>query len=453
MEASPPIVGSNMKEFFGNEVLINNQAGLEIYKAVKDLPIVDYHCHLDQKQIKEDATFSDIGELWLAHDHYKWRAMRFFGVEEKYITGQASYHDKFLKFCEILPRCIGNPLYYWAHFELRQIFGITLPINKDNAEDIYQAANKRLKELSVRKLLKLFNVEYICTTDDPVDSLGDHGVYDGIKVIPTFRPDRAYEPKDYVSELEKAIGRKINKASEYVAALEERLAYFISKGCRISDHGFNKFPSRYINDEEAEALFQRRLELTAEEKELFLGWLLVKLTKMYGKNGIAMQLHINVIRNNNLEMFAKVGKDAGFDLIGKPQDIEDLVTFFNQVKDEERPQTIIYSLNDSNLSSIAALTGAFKNIRIGPSWWFNDSLEGIKRNLAIISEYSFLGNNTGMLTDSRSFSSYSRFDFFRRILSDYIGDKVEKGEYEKEAALSLAKDICYYNSLRLLKGE
>lgn len=352
-----------------------------------------------------------------------------------------------------MPKIIGNPLYYWTHFELKQIFGINKPLNQDTAEEIYKLANEKLRELSVSKILKLFKVEYICTTDDPVDDLIDHGQYGSTKVLPTFRPDKAYDPKAYTPILEKCVNRKIATAKEYVKALEERLDYFVSRGCKISDHGFNKFPSEYISDAEAEKLFSHKDNLNSSEKELFFGWLLIKLVKMYKARNIAMQIHFNVIRNNNKEMIDRCGPDSGFDLIGQPQNIEDLVLFFNQVNDEDRPETILYTLNDSNLSSIAALTGAFRHVRIGPAWWFNDTLEGIKRNISIISEYSVLGTNLGMLTDSRSFSSYSRFDFFRRILCDYVATRVENGEYDIYSATNLIKDICYNNSKHLLEDK
>lgn len=442
-----------MSNFFNERVLLDSELAYQLYQSVKDLPIVDYHCHLNQAAIANDEKFYDIGELWLSRDHYKWRAMRLCDVDEYYITGNATYEEKFYKYAEIMPKLIANPLYYWTHFELKEIFGITSSLNKQNAKEIYKNVNKELNDLSVRKLLNKFNVEYICTTDDPCDDLLNHGTYEGIKVLPTFRPDKAYDPNSYNPLLEKAIGHKINSAKEYINALENRLDYFLSHGCKISDHGFNKFPSLYISDDKAEELFIRKSQLNKEEKELFMGWLLVKLTKLYGARHIAMQIHINVIRNNNIEMFNKVGHDSGFDLIGEPQNIEDLVLFFNQVKDEERPETILYTLNDSNLPALAALTGAFRHVRMGPAWWFNDTLEGIKRNISIISEYSILGNNLGMLTDSRSFSSYSRFDFFRRILSNYIANKVLKGEYDQDSAYQLMKDICYNNSKKILEGK
>lgn len=441
-----------MKAFFGQDMLLSSESAKAIYNHVKGLPIIDYHCHLDQYKIKGDANFSDIGELWLAGDHYKWRAMRLCGVDEEYITGKASFKDKFMKYAEIVPQLIGNPLYYFTHLELRQIFGITEPLNCESAERIYKKANEKLKSLTVLDLLKLFRVEYIATTDDPCDDLKAHGVYGNITVAPTFRPDKAYNPSDYTIKLEVATGKKITTAAGYFSALTERLDYFVNKGCVITDHGFERFPDVYIDDSVAEKLFARRGELNGAEKEQFFGWLIVKLAKEYKKRNLTMQLHFAVIRNNNAEMLAYCGADSGFDLIGEQQSVKDVIKFFNQISDEERPNTVLYTLNDSNLAALACVTGAFKNVRMGAAWWFNDALQGIKRNLAIIAEYSVLGTNLGMLTDSRSFSSYSRFDFFRRILSDYIGSKVEAGEYDEKAAKTLAENICYNNAKRVIEN-
>ena len=434
-----------MKKFYGDDLLLDSPYAETIYAQVKDLPIIDYHCHLDQRKIAENAEFSDIGELWLSGDHYKWRAMRLCGVEERYLTGNASYHDKFIKYAQIVPLLAGNPLYYWTHMELKQIFGINEPLCSESAERIYNAANKTLRSLRVRDLLKKYKVEYVATTDDPCDDLSAHGNYGGTAVAPTFRPDKAYNPIEYTAKLEKAVGRSITTAAEYLNALIERLDYFVSKGCKITDHGFERFPSEYADDDTAEKLFGRRDTWMQKEQEKFFGWLLCKLTREYGKRGLIMQIHFAVVRNNNGEMFGKRGADCGFDLIGEPQSVKDIIEFFNRVSDGERPLTVLYTLNDSNLSAIAAVTGAFRNVRMGAAWWFNDTVEGIRRNLETIAEYSCLGTNFGMLTDSRSFSSYARFDFFRRILADYLGKLADSGEYPIESAIQTAKDICYYN--------
>lgn len=435
-----------MKKFFSEQLLIDHSCGLEIYQAVKNLPIIDYHCHLDQNKIATDAGFSDIGELWLAGDHYKWRAMRLCGVDEKYITGNASYKEKFLKYAEILPKMAGNALYYWTHMELSQIFGICEPLNKASAERIYEQANKVLKTTTVSSLLKRFDVEYVATTDDPIDSLSAHGKYGNTQVSPTFRPDKIYSlDGEYLKKLGEAAGIEIKTLSDMLTALENRLDYFVEKGCRISDHGFEKFPKAYASEGEAVEYFERRETLSVEEKDKLFGYLLVWLSKQYAKRNILMQIHFTVIRNNNPQMFARCGVDSGFDLLGEEQPVKDVVKFFAQIPDEERPQTVLYTLNDANLAALAAVTGAFRKVRMGAAWWFNDTVEGIRKNLKTIAEYSALGTNFGMLTDSRSFSSYARFDFFRRILSDYLGGLVAKGEYDIQSAKEIAQDICYNN--------
>ena len=440
-----------MKKFYGEKLLLGSESAEKIYAAAKDLPVIDYHCHLDQNKIKDNATFSDIGELWLAGDHYKWRAMRLCSVDEEYITGSASFHDKFIKYAQILPQLVGNPLYYWSHLELKQIFGICEPLNAESAERIWEQANEKLKGLCVQDLLKQFKVEYVATTDDPCDNLSVHGKYGNTTVVPTFRPDKLYSlDEGYLKELGKSAGVEIQSLDGLLTAISKRLEYFVSKGCKISDHGFEKFPKRYADRSEAESLFARRKTLNAEEKDAFFGFLLVWLAKEYAKRNLVMQLHFAVIRNNNRIMYEQCGADSGFDLISEEQSVKDLILFFNQVSDDERPQTVLYTLNDNNLSAIAAVTGAFRKVRMGAAWWFNDTVEGIRKNLSVISDYSALGNNLGMLTDSRSFSSYCRFDFFRRILSDFLGSFVEKGEYPLTAAIQTAKNICYYNAKEVL---
>lgn len=440
-----------MKVFFKDEVFLGNAASEIIYESIKDLPIIDYHCHLDEKLIAGNAGFENIGQLWLAGDHYKWRAMRLCGVDEEYITGRASFHDKFLKYAEILPQLVGNPLYYWTHLELKQIFGICEPLNAENAERIWVQANEKLKDLCVQDLLRQFQVEYVATTDDPTSELSAHGKYGNTTVAPTFRPDKLYSlDEGYIEELGKSAGVEIKSLDDLLSAISKRLDYFVSKGCRISDHGFEKFPKRYATYEGAKTLFRERNQLTAEEKDVFFGFLLVWLAKEYAKRNMVMQLHFAVVRNNNSAMFAQCGVDSGFDLIAEEQSVKDLIAFFNQVSDDERPETVLYTLNDNNLSAIACITGAFRHVRMGAAWWFNDTVEGIRKNLSVISEYSALGTSLGMLTDSRSFSSYVRFDFFRRILADFLGNFTERGEYPLEAAIQTASNICYYNAKEVL---
>lgn len=399
-----------MKEFFGENYLLQGESAKKIYSAIKDLPIIDYHCHLDEKAIKADKTFSDIGELWLSGDHYKWRAMRLCGVSEDYITGYRSFIDKFNKFAEILPSLCGNPVYAWAHMELKQIFGINKPLNRGTADEIWNEANEKLKNLSVRKLLKKFNVEYIATTDDPYSALENHGDIGGVKVRPTFRADSRFN--EGVSKQE----------------LEKRLDYFVSKGCKIADYGFD-----FVNENDENLL-----------------WLIENCYK----RKMILQLHFGTFRNVNSVMLKTCGKDSGFDIMRGGIDVDALV----KVLDKENtklgglPTIVVYPLNDYDLRAVATLTGAFPTVKVGAAWWFNDTLGGIKRQLETVAEYSVLGTQFGMLTDSRSFSSYVRFDYYRRILSSFIGEKVDGGEYDEASAEKLAKNIAYYNIKEALNG-
>lgn len=438
--------------FFDDNLLLYNEAGKALYNHVRALPIIDYHCHLDQKKIASDDTFSDIGELWLSGDHYKWRAMRLNGVDEYYITGGANFHDKFLKYAEIVPSLIGNPLYYWTHLELKQVFGIDIPLNKDSAEGIYAMANEKLKDLSVQGLLNLFNVQFIATTDDPIDDLLAHKAYGNINVTPTFRPDKLFDfDEKYIQKLGEVADIKIKKLDDLLQALSLRLDYFVKKGCRMADHGMDRFPISYATKDEADVLFSKCKELSDEEKDCLKGYLLVWLSKEYAKRNMTVQLHIAVTRNVNPATFEICGVDSGFDVISEMPMVQNVLGFFKQINDNERPNTILYTLNDANLSALACLSGAFRNVKMGAAWWFNDTVEGIRRNLKVISEYASLGNNLGMLTDSRSFSSYCRFDFFRRILCDYVGNLVEKGEYDSKSAKMLVENICYYNAKRMVE--
>ena len=452
MVVSMPTVVSNMKKFFDENVLLDNQVAVDLYNQVKDLPIIDYHCHLDQDKIAHNASFNDIGELWLSGDHYKWRAMRLCDVDEHYITGNANDEEKFYKYAEIMPKLIGNPLYYWTHFELQKVFGIYEPLNKETAHDIYQRANKVLKNKTVRSLLKEFNVEYIATTNDPLEKLNNHGDYDGIKVRPTFRPDKLLTlDNDYLKELSKLTKINIKTIKDLKKAICVRLDYFVSNGCKISDHGFLDFPKDIADEEEASHLFEYRNVLDKKGRGYLFGHLLHFLMQEYKKRDMVVQLHFAVTRNINTSMYRKVGVDAGFDVIASEINYQSLIKFLDSLDDEHRPTMILYSLNPNTIAPLACISGAYRHVYVGAAWWFNDTLNGIKRNLDLTAEYALLGNNLGMLTDSRSFSSYVRFDFFRRILCSYIANKVEAGEYDINEANKLAKDICYNNIKNLLK--
>ena len=441
-----------MKKFFDENVLLDNQIAIDLYKEVKDLPIIDYHCHLDQDKIANDTSLANIGSLWLKGDHYKWRAMRLCDVDEHYITGKASDEEKFCKYAEIMPKLIGNPLYYWTHFELQKVFGIYEPLNKDTAHDIYQRANKVLKNKTVRSLLKEFNVEYIATTNDPLEKLNNHGDFDGIKVRPTFRPDKLLTlDSAYLKELGELTNIDIKTIKDLKRAISVRLDYFVNKGCKISDHGFLDFPVDIANEEEANYLFDYRNVLDKKGRSCLFGYLLRFLMEEYKKRDMVVQLHFAVTRNINTSMYQKVGVNAGFDVIASEINYQSLIKFLDSLDDEHRPTIILYSLNPNTIAPLACISGAYRHVYVGAAWWFNDTLNGIKRNLDLTAEYALLGNNLGMLTDSRSFSSYVRFDFFRRILCSYIANKVEAGEYDINEASKLARDICYNNIKNLLK--
>ena len=437
-----------MKKFFGEDALLGSGSAAALYVQVKDLPIIDYHCHLDASQIAADAPLGDIGELWLAHDHYKWRAMRLCGVDERLITGDASWEEKFLAYASVVPQLIGNPLYYWTHLELKQIFGIDCPLNARTAADVYARANEKLKTLTVRALLGQFRVRYVATTNDPTESLDCVGKYGDLLVAPTFRPDRLFSQREkFLGELGACTGGKIGTLAQLCAALSARLDLFCSKGCKLADHGFYAFPHSYASEKEAEALFARRDSLSAQENDALTGYLFLWLAREYAKRGMLLQMHFSVVRNVNSKIFALNGPDSGCDVFTNGVRGEDVIAFLDRLGGEG-PEIVLYSLDPGAVPMLATITGAFRKVRMGAAWWFNDTAEGIRDNLSKLAEYSCLGTHLGMLTDSRSFSSYSRFDFFRRLLCDYVGGMVERGEYAQEDAEKLVRDICYDNVAR-----
>lgn len=437
-----------MKKFFGEDALLGSGSAAALYAQVKDLPIIDYHCHLDASQIAADAPLGDIGELWLAHDHYKWRAMRLCGVDERLITGDASWEEKFLAYASVVPQLIGNPLYYWTHLELKQIFGIDCPLNARTAADVYARANEKLKTLTVRALLGQFRVRYVATTNDPTESLDCVGKYGDLLVAPTFRPDRLFSQREkFLGELGACTGGKIGTLAQLCAALSARLDLFCSKGCKLADHGFYAFPHSYASEKEAEALFARRDSLSAQENDALTGYLFLWLAREYAKRGMLLQMHFSVVRNVNSKIFALNGPDSGCDVFTNGVRGEDVIAFLDRLGGEG-PEIVLYTLDPGAVPMLATITGAFRKVRMGAAWWFNDTAEGIRDNLSKLAEYSCLGTHLGMLTDSRSFSSYSRFDFFRRLLCDYVGGMVERGEYAQEDAEKLVRDICYDNVAR-----
>ncbi len=436
-----------MKDFFASDLLLNTPAARALYDTVRDLPIIDYHCHLNEKEIAADRAFTSLGELWLGGDHYKWRAMRLCGVDEKYVTGDASYDEKYRKYAEIFPRLGGNPLYYWTQMELALIFGIREPLGPDTADSILARANEKLAGLHVSDLLNRFKVEYIATTDDPVSDLAAHGTYGDTRVAPTFRPDRMIGlDETALSELATASGIETDTLAGLKAALAARLAYFRAHDCRIADHGMDFLPIADCGEDVAAALYARRASLTTEEKWTLSSHLIYYVAGLYAREGMVMQLHFATFRNVNTAQFAAVGRDAGYDIMRGLVDTDRLVHFLDTLNARgELPKTVLYSLNPACVPALCTLSGAFPHVRVGAAWWFNDTVLGIKRQIETVAEYAVLGNNLGMLTDSRSFASYARFDFFRRILADVVGGWVERGEYDMNHAKQLMYGVCYGN--------
>ena len=448
------------------DLLLTNETAKRLYDGVKALPIYDYHCHLSPKEIYEDKPCTDIGELWLSGDHYKWRLMRAAGIDEYYITGGAGYREKFIKYAEACELAAGSPLYAWNEMELYLIFGIEEPLTARNAKDIYARANDFLKEnaISPRKLIKKFDVRFIGTTDDVAEPLTWHekiaadSSFDA-KVSPSFRCDRllllkAPGYREYIGKLANTCGKEINTLEELLGAIDDRIEYFAAHGCRMSDAGIPDFPSRIAEAPEAGATFEKAMRgepISWFEYSGFLGFMFVYLGRAYKAHGFVMQLHLAVARNINDSLYKLCGPDSGGDCIGDRISVRDIAMIFNAIADGgDMPQTVIYTLEPSMTGLFAAIAGSFRNVRLGAAWWFCDHKRGIRRVLETVSETGYLGSFAGMLTDSRSFLSYARHDYFRRILCSYLGELVESGEYPEESAAILAEALSCGNTARLV---
>lgn len=454
-----------MKKFLDGDFLLNSQTAKRLYRSyARDLPIIDYHCHLNPKEIYEDKRFKNISELWLGEDHYKWRLMRCFGVEERFITGDASDKEKFFEWVRTLQSAIGNPLYHWSHLELKNYFGYDGVICSENAEEIWNLCNEKLAspDFSARKLIERSSVEVICTTDDPADDLKWHKKIAesdfSVKVLPSFRPDKALniENPDYCDYL-KCLG-DIKSFADLKNALEKRLDYFISLGCKVSDHALEEVPFEPADEKETERIFNNRLNKkmpSDKESKQFKFALLMFLCEQYSKRNIVMQIHFGVIRNISERVYNSLGADAGVDAIGNKVSIKSLAAFLNAAdKKESLPKTVLYSLNDEDNAAIDSVIGAFESaeakgkIQHGSAWWFNDHKKGISEHLTTLAAEGHLAVFIGMLTDSRSFLSYTRHEYFRRILCDIIGSWVENGEYPENEKLlkEIIQNISYYNA-------
>ena len=463
-----------MKPFIHNDFLLQSETAKHLYHGfAKNLPIIDYHCHLDPKMIADDHQFSSITELWLGGDHYKWRALRANGVEERYITGSASDWEKFQKWAETIPYTMRNPLYHWTHLELKSCFSIDKVLNPDTAKKIFDECNEKLrsKEFSARNLMRHYNVETVCTTDDPIDSLEYHKQIceSGfeVKVLPTWRPDRAMaveQPlvfREYIDKLSSVSGITINSFETIIQALLVRHKYFDQHGCRLSDHGLEEFYAEDYTDSEIETIFQKVYnggELSELEIRKFKSAMLIEFGKMDADTGWAQQFHYGVIRNNNSKMFKLIGADTGYDSITQVMTAKSMARYFDKLCSMDKlTKSIIYNLNPSDNAMVATMIGNFQDgsvpgkIQFGAGWWFLDQKDGMEQQMNALSLQGLLSRFVGMLTDSRSFVSSARHEYFRRIMCNLIGTDVERGEIpvsEMQRIEQMVADISYYNAKR-----
>ena len=460
--------------FLNEDFLLNNETAKTLYhQYAKAAKIADYHCHIDPKEIFEDRRFENIAQLWLGGDHYKWRIMRSNGVNERYITGDAPDREKFRKFAEALPRCIGNPMYHWCHLELKNYFGYEGELNGETAQEVWELTQKALAEnpkLSARGLIQKSNVAMIGTTDDPLSDLAWHKKLRedksfSVKVCPSFRPDPAlniHKPgfAEYIRRMEDVSGVCIKTVKDVCRALDKRMVYFDEMGCRAADHGLDYVMYREADEETLNAIFAKGMEgerISREEAEMYQTAVLLHCGRSYRKYGWAMQLHFSCMRDPNERMFSKMGSDTGFDCMAVTDSCSALYQLMNAWEREDNlPKTILYSLNPADDQWIDTLLGAFQSdelpgkIQHGSAWWFNDNKVGMQNQLTSLANLGILGNFIGMLTDSRSLLSYARHEYFRRILCNLMGEWVEKGEYPANIPFlgSLVQDICYYNAKR-----
>ncbi len=462
-----------MKKFMDEDFLLSTESAKKLYHEYAEvMPVLDYHCHINPQEIYEDRKFENITQVWLGGDHYKWRQMRSNGVDERYITGDATDREKFQKWAETLEMAIGNPLYHWSHLELKRYFGYEGNLSGETAEEVWNLCNEKLSQddMTVRNLIKKSNVTLICTTDDPVDSLEWHkkiaedDTFD-VQVLPAWRPDKAMnlEKPDYVeylAKLSEVSNVQIHSFASLIEALKNRMDFFAENGCSVSDHGLEYVMYVPASNEEIEVIFAKRLAggtISREEELKFKTAYMVALGKEYNKKNWVMQLHYGVRRDNNRRVFDALGPDAGIDCINNFAPSSEMAAYLNALAiTDELPKTILYSLNPIDNASIGTIIGCFQDssaagkIQQGSAWWFNDHKTGMTDQMISLANLGLLGNFIGMLTDSRSFLSYTRHEYFRRIMCVLIGGWVENGEYpaDYKALEKIVKGISYNNAVK-----
>lgn len=458
-----------MEKFMDQDFLLSTPTAKWLYHEVAEkMPIIDYHCHINPKEIAEDRKFHNISEVWLGGDHYKWRQMRFGGIPEDVITGDAGPKEKFRAFASVLPRLIGNPMYHWSHLELKRVFGIEEPLTADNADEIYEKCNKVLAQYSARGLMRKFHVKAVCTTDDPCDDLHWHEVIANdntmeIKVLPAFRPDKAINIEkegfaDYICKLSELTGIKIQCTQDVVEALSQRIDFFAAHGCLCADHGQDycmyEKPDQAIADQAFRTAMEHKCP-AKKEADVYKTMVTIACARKYVSKNWVMQIHFGCLRDNNKLQFARLGADTGYDAVNSRSGVENVAPLLNAFAENEGlPKMILYSLNPCDNTALVTIAGCFQGggisgrIQQGSGWWFNDNRTGMRSQLTELANNGMLGCFVGMLTDSRSFLSYTRHEYFRRILCELIGEWVESGQYpeDKQQLRNLVQDICYNNT-------
>lgn len=461
-----------MKEFLDDNFILQSETAQKLFhEHAKGLPIIDYHCHLNPKDIAENRQFANLTQIWLEGDHYKWRALRANGIDEEYITGKANDYDKFLKWAETVPYTMRNPLYHWTHMELLRPFGIKKILNPKTAKEIYEEATALLQtpEFSVQGIMKKMNVEVVCTTDDPSDSLEYHKkIKDSgfsTKVLPTWRPDKAMAVENpetynvYIAQLEKAANMTIASFDELLDALKKRQDFFAAMGCRLSDHGLDTFFSEDCKESEIKLIFLKvrgGRKLDKDEILKFKSAMLYHFAVMDAEKGWAQQFHVGTIRNSNTRMLRKIGPDTGYDAIGDFEMGRPMAKFLDRLESEGKlAKTIVYNLNPRDNELMVTIAYAFNDgsipgkMQFGSGWWFLDQKDGMQKQMNALSTLGLLSRFVGMLTDSRSFLSYTRHEYFRRILCNLIGTDIENGEIpasEMEFIGKMVENISYHNA-------
>lgn len=457
-------------------MLETEEAQALYHSFAEPLPVIDFHCHLSPREIAEDRHFENLTRLWLAGDHYKWRALRTAGVDERFITGATSDWEKFEKWAETVPQTLRNPLYHWVHLELTRAFGIDRPFCPETAASIWEEANAMLAEpdFSARGLLRRMNVEAVCTTDDPVDDLRHHAQLREagdfpVRIYPTFRPDKAMAVEDpeafsrYVPLLALAADVEVGSFADFLAALRNRHDYFHAMGCRLSDHGLETIYVEDYTDADIQKIFARAMagKPVAPQAVLqFKSAMLYEFALMDWETGWVQQFHLGALRNTNTRMLPTLGPDSGFDAIGDCEVVRPLARFLDRLDANSKlARTILYNLNPRDTEALAALAGSFQDgsvpgkVQVGPAWWFLDQIDGITRQLEAVSNMGLLGRFVGMTTDSRSFLSFPRHEYFRRLLSNILGGEMHRGLLPDDLELvgGLVRDVGYFNARRYFR--